>query len=82
MKTLVEILTEVLNEGIEGSLKPNAYALGKIAKAKADILELVEKEKDILHCSGCAIFETTAKCTCKGAIKNIAIDEIRKRMGK
>jgi hypothetical protein len=52
LKTKIEnILTEVLNEGIEGSLIPNEYAKGKIAVALSQILKLLEsvvpEEKEV-----------------------------------
>ena len=40
-----QIITEVLNEGIEGSLKPNDYAKGKIETALLQLRQMVGELK-------------------------------------
>ena len=43
--TVRQIITEVLNEGIEGSLKPNDYAKGKIETALKELRQMVGEMK-------------------------------------
>ena len=74
---LEKILTEVLNEGIEGSLIPNEYAKGKIAVALSQILKLLEsvvgeKEPEFggTHADVCiAIGRNMLRAEIKGRIK-------------
>lgn len=68
---LRKILIEVLNEGIEGCLEPNEYALGKIEVALTQIKAWAREMVGEME-------EVHPRCACDGY--NQAKQEIRERI--
>lgn len=76
-KDVREILIELGNEGIKGSLKPNDYYNGKILSSLAELIRREKKYGKGGHgtcctCAGCHFSHDDCECTRNEAIDHVA----------